>query len=63
MSAPMLSTGQPSTLGVYRDNCAALFGPGSAAVAYFDGKIAEQGRDEPVLADEQQMMALIASLM
>lgn len=63
MSAPLLSTGQPSTLGTWRDNCAAMFGADNQAVAYFDGKIAEQGRDEPVIADEVQVLHLVASLL
>lgn len=56
---PTLSTGQPSTLGVWRDLCAGILGADSPATEYFDRKIEEQGRDEPVLADETQVMALI----
>jgi len=55
-----LSSGQPSTLGSYHDNCKAV--GFHKAQAYFEQKIAEQGRDEPVLADEGQMMLLILSL-
>jgi len=51
-----LSTGQPSTLGVWRANCAAMFGEDSPATAYLDDKIAEQGADMEVLADEGQML-------
>jgi hypothetical protein len=57
----LLSTGELSTLGVYRDYCNALFGPESKATKFFDVKIAESpnGRDEEVIADESQMMHLI----
>ena len=61
----VLSTGQPSTLGSYRDNCAAFFGAQSKATQYFDEKIAgdPQGRDAEVIVDEHQMIALIRSLL
>ena len=59
---PTLSTGQPSTLGVWRDNMVALFGPASPAVVYLDKKIAEQGRDEPVIADERQALHLFGQM-
>lgn len=57
-----LSTGQPSTLKTYYDNCLAFFGPDSPATEYFKDKIEKQGEDEEVLADEQQMMVLIYKL-
>jgi hypothetical protein len=59
---PLLSTGQPSTLGSYLDNCTA-FGLKKAA-AYFEDKIASNpnGRDEVIIADERQVMYLIAQL-
>lgn len=50
------------TLGDYRDFCAG-FGENNAAVKFFDEKIKLEGRDEPVIADESQVMALIASLL
>ena len=60
-----LSTGELSTLGVYRDYCAALFGEESKATIYFDRQIAAspRGRDEEVIADESQMMYLIMAQM
>lgn len=60
--APRLSTGQPSTLGVWRDLTAAVFGSDSPAVAFWDDKIAEQGRDEWVVSDETQTLWLTACL-
>ena len=57
---PTLSTGQPSTLGVWRDNCKA-FGLMKAA-AYFEDKIYAEGEDEPVLADESQVMVIVREL-
>lgn len=62
---PILSTGQPSTLGVWHDNCCAVFGAGSAPALYFSEKIktAKKGRDEAVLAPETQVMHLIANMM
>lgn len=60
-----LSTGQPSTLGSYYDNCKALLGDDSPATRYFADKIkaSPEGRDEPVIANESQMMVLISSLL
>ena len=58
---PLLSTGQPSTLGVWRDMTFALLGEGPA-VQFLDEKIAEQGRDEPVLSDERQMILLLVTM-
>ena len=59
-----LSTGQDSTLGVYRDLVATILGEASPATKYLDEKIADspKGRDEEVLADESQMLHLIKSL-
>lgn len=52
-------------LGDYRDLCAVLAGEGSAAVKFFDDKIAKSktGRAEKVIAAESQMMFLIGSLL
>lgn len=52
------------TLGVYRAVCVVLAGEGSRAVKYFDDKIQQspKGQDEEIIADESQMMFLIASL-
>lgn len=56
-----ISTGQPSTLGTYR-MLAVLYGP--KAVAHMDKLIAEapNGDQEEVIADETQMMHLLARL-
>lgn len=51
------------TLGDYRDICAALAGPDCKAVAFLDRKIAEQGRDQKVVAHESQMLLLLGSMM
>jgi len=56
----MLSTGQPSTLGNYRALCSSM---GFAkAFKFFEDKIAQQGPDEEVVADESQMIALIMQI-
>jgi hypothetical protein len=59
-----LSTGQPSTLGSYHDLCSIAFGPDSPQTRFIEGKIATSphGRDEPVDADEKQMLHLLVSL-
>lgn len=52
------------TLGDYRAVCVVLAGEGSRAVKYFDDKIQQspKGQDEEIIADESQMMFLIAFL-
>ena len=57
-----LSTGQPSTLGSYLENCK-LFGL-TKAVEFLEEKIAESpnGANEEVVAHESQMMSLIGHL-
>ena len=57
-----ISTGQPSTLGTYRD-IAIIFG--DKAVIFMDKQIANhsKGHDEEVIADERQMLVLLASMM
>ena len=59
-----LSTGQPSTLGSYREHALLVFGKLSPAVEYLDLKIAESphGPDEEVLADEEQMLRLLGKM-
>lgn len=52
----------PSTLGEYRDLVARICGVQSPATLFFDAKIAKQGRDERVLADDVQVRALIFTL-
>lgn len=56
-----LSTGQDSTLGNYK-KLAVIFG--EKAVAFIQEKIdtSPNGENEEVLADERQMVALLASL-
>lgn len=58
-TAPTLSTGEPSTLKTWRAMCALLFGEDSAPVRYWDKKIAEQGENEAVVADEGQVLHLM----
>ena len=61
-----LSTGEPSTLGVYRKYAMALTlnNEGSKVVKFFDKKIAESpnGENEEVLADERQMIYAIMQM-
>src|SRR5262245_24746366 len=59
-----LSTGDDSTLGNYRSLTAAAFGRTSKAVAYLDQKIKESpnGENEEVIADERQMIQLLAHI-
>lgn len=56
-----MSDGSPSTLATYRE-WAALFG--DQAVAFIDRKISESpnGENEEVIADERQMIQLLAAL-
>ena len=53
----------PRTLGDYRRLCVALGGEDCAAVKFLDVKIAQEGPDEIVLADESQMVALLVPLL
>lgn len=59
-----LSTGQPSTLGSYLTNTKAVFGHNSPAVDWLQKKIDEShnGELEEVLADEGQMLMIIAQV-
>ena len=59
---PKLTTGHDSTLGNWRLLCAAVFGEDGPSVKFFDDKIAEQGADEWVVADEGQMMYAVMSM-
>ena len=47
------------TLGDYRKMATLLF---PNAVGYLDGKIAEDGEDAEVLADESQMLYLLSTI-
>lgn len=51
------------TLGDYRQVCIAIGGEDCKAVKFLDAKIAKQGADEKVLADETQMMALLGPML
>lgn len=62
LATPTLSTGQSSTLGVWRANTAAMLGEDSAAVAFLDRKIEQQGADMAVLADERQTIQALLSI-
>lgn len=59
-----LSTGQDATLGNYRALASVVFGNDSGATKFLDDKIAESpnGRDEEVIADEGQMIYLLAQM-
>lgn len=57
-------TGQtcPETLGEYRDLCMAFGGP-NAATDLLDDRIAQDGRDEVVVAPDSQMRLLLMPLL
>jgi len=57
-----LSTGQDSTLGNWRKLSAAVFGKDSEPVKFLDKKIADQGENEEVLADEGQFLHLLGQM-
>jgi hypothetical protein len=59
-----ISTGEESTLKTYRMIAEVLGGKDSKAVKFFDEKIKESsnGENEEVIADERQMLILIASM-
>jgi hypothetical protein len=61
---PVLSTGEPSTLGNYRKLAAAFFGEDGAAVRFIDEHIAADpdGEEGVVVADERQMVYLLLEL-
>jgi hypothetical protein len=48
----------PGTLGEYRDLCAAL-APDSRAVEFLDERIARDGRDDEIIAEDSQMRLLL----
>lgn len=58
----MLSIGMPSTLGSYKKLCDLFFGEDSAQARLINEKIAQYGVDEEVIAEESQMMFLLATL-
>lgn len=55
----------PETLGEYRDLVVAFspFGEKSKAAQFLDEKIAEQGRDEKVVAPDSQMRMLLMPML
>lgn len=53
----------PATLGEYRDMCLALSSEDSQAVKFLDDKIAEQGRDEKVIAADSQMRMMLMPML
>jgi hypothetical protein len=53
----------PGTLGEYRDLCAAIGGEQCRAVKFLDEKIAQQGRDMEVIADDSQMRFLLMPML
>ncbi len=53
----------PATLGEYRDLCAAIGGEECKAVKFLDEKIADQGRDAIVIADDSQMRYLLMPML
>jgi len=59
-----LSIGMPSTLGSYLKLCNIFFGEESIQASFINQKIASSpnGADEEVVAEESQMMYLLANL-
>lgn len=53
----------PSTLGEYRDMCAAIGGEMCKAVAFLDKKISNYGRDEEVVAPDSQVRMLLMPML
>lgn len=60
--APMLSTGVPSTLGNWHALCVATFGGDSPATKFIADKMAKQGADMAVLADEGQLLMALMQM-
>lgn len=61
-----ISTGEPNTLGTYRNIAMALSGDKNSKVArFFDDKIAKSiyGVEEKVIAAESQVMYLIITIL
>lgn len=57
-----LSTGHDSTLGNWYDLAVRVFGEDSPATQFLADKIASQGRDEEVIADEGQLLMVLGQL-
>lgn len=60
---PYSGTMVPGTLGEYRDICAAIGGECCPAVRFLDERIAEQGRNEQVVASDLQMRELLMPML
>lgn len=58
----MLSIGLPSTLGSYLKLCTLFFGEDSAQAQFIQSKVNQYGLDEEVVADESQMLYLLANI-
>ena len=59
---PVLSDGTLSTLGNWRKIAAVIGGDPNPATEWLDEKIASGDENEPVIADERQMLYVIATL-
>lgn len=59
---PMLTTGQPSTLGNWHALCVSFFGEESPATKFIKAKLDEQGPDEAVLSDEGQLIFALITM-
>lgn len=59
-----LSIGMPSNLRSYKTLCDTFFGPESVQAKFIADKIHQSpnGEDEEVIADESQMMYLLATM-
>jgi len=53
----------PSTLGGYRDMCAAIGGPTCKAVRFLDERIEKDGRDTEVIQPDSQMRMLLMPML
>jgi hypothetical protein len=63
MTVPTLSTGQKSTVGVWIGLASAVFGPESKQVEFLKSKATkEHSLEEPVLADERQLLLVLMSM-
>jgi hypothetical protein len=58
-----LSDGKtPNTLGGWRSLSVAVFGEDSPATKFLDDKIAKTNADDPVIADETQLLHVLTQL-
>lgn len=58
----MLSIGVPSTLGNWYNLCSTTFGVNSKPTLFIKEKLDKQGADEPVIADEGQLLLMLGNL-